>query len=468
MLRSVGATIAPSYKFWLLTAFLALVFATGGASRTDVQSIAILHPAAILLCAIACMTLQKKHVEHYKWVFGMFFAIFCLTAFHLIPLPPVLWQALPGRAQLTNVEQLVELKNIWRPLTTTPMNGWHALASLATPLAVLLVGVQFNRSDLYRMLTVLVVLAIISGFIGLLQIIGEPNGLLYFYRITNNGSAVGLFANRNHAATLLACLFPMLAVFASTFNGTADRRRGRLIIAAAFTVILIPLILVTGSRSGLLIGIVGLAGGAFLFQYRSTDVQNKKRLAGNFGLKSLLISLFAVGTGVVTYFLSRAQSIERILSTDANKDNRAEFWKISTDLFWEYFPWGSGSGSFVEAYKILEPVDLLSPTYLNHAHSDWFEIAVTFGVPGLLLLAVGLILYLCNIVLIFRRMDGALQPVVYARMSAICIGMIAVASLGDYPLRTPIIASVFTAYILWFSAAKIDGISDTTRQTLDD
>ena len=84
--------------------------------------------------------------------------IFALALLHLIPLPPALWQSLAGRQDLVTVEKLVGLTNIWRPLTLAPMNGWHALLSLVAPLAVILLGIQLKREDLFRLLSLVIAL----------------------------------------------------------------------------------------------------------------------------------------------------------------------------------------------------------------------------------------------------------------------------------------------------------------------
>jgi hypothetical protein len=450
----------PSPQFWLLTSFLILVFLTGGASRTDVQSLLILRPASVFMCALAMMTLRREHWVQHKWLLGGFLATAALAAVHLIPLPSGIWQALPGRGDAVAIEALVGLKDIWRPLTLTPMNGWHALASLATPLAILLFGAQLNREDLFRLLPVMIALGGLSGFFGLLQAIGSPDGPLYFYRITNNGSAVGLFANRNHAATLLACLLPMLAVFAATAKGAVDQQRSQQLLAAAIAIVLVPLILVTGSRSGLVSALLGLAG-AVLVYHRPVEGRVVRRgTAGvQLGAAPILGGLAVICLGFLTFFFSRAEAIERLFAEASNEDNRTDFWLISLDLFWKYFPFGSGSGSFAEIFRIAEPSRMLDSTYLNHAHNDWLEIAVSFGAPGVLLLAIMTIAFLYRTFVIWTRMSRKSRSVTYSRMASIAIAIIAIASISDYPLRTPTMMSIMSILTLWFIQAGREPIS---------
>ncbi len=420
------------------------------------QSLLILRPLSIIVCALACMTLNRRHFEGRAWLLGWAGAIFALALLHLIPLPPAIWQTFAGRQDLVDVEKLAGLSDIWRPLTLAPMNGWHALLSLFTPLAVILLGIQLNRDDLFRLLPLVITLAALSGLLGLLQAIGDPQGPLYFYRITNNGSAVGLFANRNHAATLLACLFPMLAVYAATAHGEADAVRMRQLMAAAIAIVLIPLILVTGSRSGLVSAVIGLGAATLLFRQPS-DVRTVRRgKSSHVGALPILGGITVISLAFLTYFLSRAEAIERLFTQASSEDGRTDFWAVSIDLFWKYFPWGSGSGSFVEAYQIIEPTRLLDATYLNRAHNDWVETAVTFGLPGVVALCVAVIAFGIRSYRLWRNADGSERAVAYGRLASVMIAMIAIASASDYPLRTPTMMGLFAIFILWLTEAGRD------------
>jgi O-antigen ligase len=454
----------PAPQFWILACFLILLFFTGGASRIDVQSLIILRPLSIIVCAIACMTLRREHLAGRRWLLGSLAAVFLLALLHVIPMPPSIWQSLAGRQELVDVEKLAGLKDVWRPLTLTPMNGWHALASLFTPLTVVLLGIQLSRDDLFRLLPLLIGLAALSGMIGLLQAIGDPQSALYFYRITNNGSAVGLFANRNHAATLLACIFPMLAVFASTATGTAEEIRFRQLLAAAIAIVLVPLILVTGSRSGLVSSFIGLAAATLLYRRPAEGRVVRRGTTSRIKAAPLLGGLAAVSLGFLTFFFSRAEAIERLFAEPAGEDSRTDFWIVSFDLFWKYFPWGSGSGSYVEAFQIAEPARMLDATYLNRAHNDWVEIAVTFGALGVAALAVAIIGFVWRSYRLWRHTDGSRRSVAFGRMASITILITAIASISDYPLRTPTMMGLFAIFALWFSEAGREQRDFAVRQ----
>lgn len=443
----------PEWKYWLLSAFLVLVFLTGGASRFDVQSLLVLRPLSIFVCAVALMTLRKEHLAGRHWLLWGLCGIIITALLHLIPLPPTVWQALPGRGDAIAVEKLVGLSDIWRPLTLTPMNGWNAFVSLFTPFAVLLLGLQLNREDLFRCLKLLIGLGCVSGLLGMLQVTGDPKGPMYFYRITNNGAAVGLFANRNHAAVLLACMFPMIAIYATALAGTDMQRRCRHFVATAIALILVPLILVTGSRSGLILALVAMAAAALL--YRQTAVPAKA--AAEMLLNNRTVAVAGAATvvilGSLSYFFARAEALSRLFAGSGSEDNRADFWLVSLELFWKYFPVGSGSGSFVEAFQIAEPTAYLDSTYLNHAHNDWIEVAMTWGLPGVLFIAAALWLYGHRIVAVWRLQNARQRPVAMARLASVLLVILAMGSFADYPLRTPSMMAFFIMASLWLLEA---------------
>ena len=190
---------------------------------------------------------------------------------------------------------------------------------------------QLDRDDLRLALPLLIVLGTMSGIVGVLQLAGGASGSLYFYNTTNNGSAVGLFANRNHAAVFLACLFPMLAIVAERSHGkSGDARNTRQLAATAIAIVLIPLILVTGSRSGMLSAIIGLIGGVML--YVSSGQTQRGSKTGRPPVPVLALAVVACLV-FATIYLSRAEAIERIFVENKTADVRADFWTSGMQLF---------------------------------------------------------------------------------------------------------------------------------------
>ena len=174
--------------FWALTVFLAVTFLMGGGSRGDIQSLVILRPVAVVFCGLALLGLRREHVQAYRFLFAMTAAIFALVAIHLVPLPPGMWAALPGREIVLEVDKAAQLGSVWRPASLVPVATWNALYSLFVPLAVLLFGVQLTRDQRFNLIYVIIGFGLLTGLWGLLQAIGSPTGPLYLYEVTMPGA----------------------------------------------------------------------------------------------------------------------------------------------------------------------------------------------------------------------------------------------------------------------------------------
>lgn len=438
--------------FWILAAYIAMLFLTGGSSRADEPLSIVVTPVSILVCGFAARTLDASHFRERLVPASILAAIFFVALAQVTPLPAAIIAPLHGpiEAEIYRISG----SDGFQPLTINPVQGLNAVFSLTVPLAIFLATIQLDRHNLKKLLLPVIILGMISGVMGLFQVVSGERSALYLYRITNNGEAVGLFANRNHAATLLALLFPMFAIYAGSKARTPDIERKRQIAVLVAIIILLPLILVVGSRSGLLLALISLVLSVVLYQKLSA--QNK---SGKGAFPPLPIPLVAVGVtlflGAITYFFARAEAIDRFFEIGPAEIDRGTFWNIAKDQFSLYFPMGSGSGSFAQVFQLVEPLDVLNPTYLNRAHNDYLELAITFGVPSIILLACFILWFGAGTFALWRHMDGSRHTVAMARMAGIILILIAAASAADYPLRTPIFMALFTLCIIWFTEAGI-------------
>jgi O-antigen ligase len=436
--------------YWALVFFLVLTFLTGGGSRADILSLVVLRPAAVLFCGVAFWSLSWEHVKAYRTLFGMAAAIFALVVFHLIPLPPAIWSSLPGREIITEIDNVAGLGKVWRPIAMVPSGAWNAFYSLFVPLAVLLLGAQLSREERFNLLPIVLGLGLLSGFLGIIQVAGPADGPLYLYNFTNNGSAVGLFSNRNHQAILLASLFPMLAVYAATSARSEEQLTLKLWLAIGAGMVLVPLLLVTGSRAGLILGVAGLISILLVYE-KPASLTPKKRQGKSLNLRYGLLGLGALCLGALTIITSRAEAFQRLFAAGQVEEDRFRVWVPITQMAWKYFPFGSGIGSFIEVYQIDEPNDLLGHQYFNHAHNDWLEVVMTAGFAGLILLGAALIFWAGLTLKSLRTPLGESPAVSFGRLGAITILILALGSIGDYPLRTPSLACVFVIAILWLT-----------------
>jgi O-antigen ligase len=433
-----------------LVALLLIVFIMGGASRTDVQSLVIIRPVSILFLAYGLFNLRMSHIRRAPLSAAIIALAVLLVVLHLVPLPPSIWMSLPGRGIIADIDRISGVGPVWRPLSMVPDMTRNALFSLAVPVAVLLMALQVDERERTALLPLFILFGLASGLLGAMQSAGEPGGALYLYAQTTTGTANGLFANRNHNGVLLACLFPMLTAY--SVMRTRERNGARWAwIAGALSVVVLALVLVVGSRAGLLCAVMAIVLSPLLVRDRLRRTSRRVRriaalayAAGCAGFVAL-IGLFAL--------FSRAESLQRLLASDAEGDRRLQVWGPVWEMTRAYFPVGSGIGSYIKVFQLNEPRDILTLNYSNHAHNDWLEVAMTAGLPGVLLLAATLI----GIALLSWRAwksGGGGDPLL-ARTASIILLLLGLASIGDYPMRTPSMMAFFVVALVWLEVRPV-------------
>jgi len=440
--RGWSAALSPEFALLALL-FLALLF-MGGASRGDVQSLVVLRPLFALGLGTALLLIPRESFRNLRFSICFMIALAMLPLLHLVPLPPALWQSLPGRELEREVLMVVGAQDSWQPLSLAPARTWNALFSLLIPATMLLLSASLTKMRLSHVLALLIALGLISGIFGLLQAASPGSDYLYLYRIRNSGQAVGLFANRNHQAVLLACMLPILATFASLPAASRIAARMRMALCVSAGAFIVALLLVTGSRAGLLVGLIGLLSSLWL--YRPAEVPAPAKRSGR---RMSVQTKTLIGVGLcllvvcLTYFSSRAQAIDRLISHGAAGELRFRVWGSVVDMAKAYFPVGSGVSAFIEAYQVNEPAGLARLTYLNNAHNDWLELIATSGAPAIAFMLVAVVAWVKAAWLLARppRLKGELG--LAGRLGLVVILIIAVASVFDYPLRVPTLAGFF-------------------------
>lgn len=436
----------------------AFLFASG--ARDDIISLLIWRPFTALLLVFALAFYGSEAWRRGKPLILFSSAVIGLVLVHLIPLPPDIWTALPGREIVVETYRAAGMDLPWQPLSMAQARTWNALFSLVGPTAMLVVALALSESRHKQLLYILLALGFISGIIGLMQAIGPAYGPLYFYRITNNGTSVGLFANRNHQAAVLATLLPLLAASLSLFKGKPDRLVFHRALTLAFAGLVLPLIFMTGSRTGMVLAFVG--AGLAWWVYRTPEAtgrvvgirsEHRQRLVG--------VGVAAVLFVLVSIIAIRSPALERLMGSDPTDDMRIRAMPIVFEAISRYMPVGSGMGTFVEAYEIGEPDVLISQRYFNHAHNDYLEIVMTGGIPAVVLalwaLALGAVAFMALIRgRKVRRGEAAFESQILGRAGFAILAILALASATDYPLRVPSVMLYAAVAAVWcLKAVKI-------------
>ena len=426
--------------FILFCVFMLAAFFAGGSSWSDEPHLILLRPLAFVVAAIGLWSLRLQHIRQFWAVWLIFSLAALLTASHLVPLPFDVWSNLPGRQVIVDIDKAVGLGKISRPLSMSPETTMNALLSLSVPLAVLVLASQFDGLRQRRALGVVLLLSFTSAAVGLLQATGAD---IVLYSRQASQDVAGLFVNRNHQAALLGLIFPMAAVAISAGVGVGLPRKIEAFAGASMCLVAVPLVPVTGSRMGLLVAGFSLV---LLFAFRLLPLA---RGAVRPWVRYSAVLASAGALVWATIWASRDVAFMRL--ENQTGDLRWPVWQSIIDMLPHYLPWGTGVGSYVEAYRVLEPDQLLRPAYSNHAHNEVLEILFTAGIPGAALILFALVLLAAAV---WRGLCSSGNATLFNRLGIVVIILLAIASITDYPNRTPTLSAVFVLAAIWASASQ--------------
>jgi O-antigen ligase len=444
-------TLAERLRLALFLAMLGICVFAGGSARPDAVQLLFLRPA-ILLCLVAILLvpgrLDVRVVKAPLILLGLYAASMALQ---LIPLPPGLWLSLPGHSRYAEAAAAAGAVQPWRPLSLTPDLTWNSLVALIVPLSALLGFAALRDDQRQVLLPVLIGIAVFSALWGMLQVLGSQSGPLYFYSVSHSGSAVGAFANRNHQALFLAMAIPALAVWARTGAGIRTTLWPRALVAVGIAIFMVPVVLVTGSRTGAVIGIVSI-GAAIAIGLTSEPVR-----LGRVGAKwGIAVGACLAALVIATIAFGRAEAIDRLLAFNTLDSelrilNTPRVWQIMR----EFFPFGTGYGSFAPVFQGYELEWMLRPTYFNRAHNDLLELAMTGGAPGLLVLFAFVIWWARATLRASIPVRATSVSISFARLGAALLLLCMLASLTDYPLGTPLMVFVAAIACGWLAAYTV-------------
>lgn len=439
---------APGLNAVLLALLLVVLWVAGGASRPEAGGQVLVRGACWVVILVAVLAGRVPDWRRARGPILILVAAILIVGFQLIPLPPGIWQALPGRARFVEAAILVGQPQPWRPLAIVPDAAANALASLVVPAAVILLVTGLKEADRAWLPSAVLALIVASALIGVLQFSGAGinNPLVNF----SPGDVSGTFANRNHFALVLA----MGCLLAPAWAYMGNRRPGwRPPVALGLVLLFVLIILGAGSRAGILLAGIGLAAGLLLARHGIRRALGK---APRWVTPAILFAI--VGIVVVFAFVSiaadRALSLDRIVTMRDEHDMRARGLPVVLAMIRLYFPVGSGFGGFDPMFRLHEPFNLLKPTYFNHAHNDFAEVVLDGGLPGLLLLGGSLVWWAVTSLRVWRARDTgtAMLP----RIGAAMLLQVLVASVVDYPARTPLMMAMITIAALWLSQDAVE------------
>ena len=446
MVRRPREAVAPAY---LLSCLI-----LGGSVQGAWQN-AILQLAGIAILAwAAAAPAAQPMTKQARMLLLIAIASIAVVLLQLIPLAPSVWGH-GTRARIVGGYELLGRPAPWLPMSLTPYESLAAVLSLIPPLAMVAAIVRLNAYRATWIAAALLAGCVSGLLLGILQVGStDPNSAWYPYPETNFGSAVGFFANANHMATLLLICLPFLAaVVAAARSARAQHYPAVVSGAAALVLLLLVGIALNRSLAGYLLSVPVVAASALIVL---PPASIGRRIAVGLAVLSLVLGV----AGLSTTGIQSGSKIGRDATTAVQ--SRQVILQKTGKAISEFFPLGSGLGSFIRVYPLYQSPDEVSSEYVIHAHNDYVEIVLELGLAGILLIVAFLVWWAAAASDVWRT--SAAGP--FARAASIASGAIMVHSIVDFPLRTAAI-SVSFAMCLGLLAARSRASRPTSSQGND-
>jgi hypothetical protein len=257
--------------FQITAGMLAIALAIGGAG----DSFPLLE-MLLELCGLATIgyfVLTRRYwgsnVET-RLALAVLGLILLLPLLQLIPLPPQLWQGIPGRDAARQLDQIMGWRT-WRPLSLDVEGTIRSFLELLIPAAVFSGCIFLNLSERIRLLWIVVAFALFGSILGIAQLVSA--GSLTPYPSSHTGYPVGLFVNRNHNAALLLVAIALAGGLAAVQLLKGKPRLPVTFAAVSAFIIFSIVVLGTTSRGGLLLLPLALGSGLLLLLRRQSAGQ---------------------------------------------------------------------------------------------------------------------------------------------------------------------------------------------------
>ena len=439
----------------LAAATLAAALVLGGGQGTPGDGAVQLMSLALL---VACLFRHARdpdaRLPRVAWLAAV---PLLLPMVQLLPLPEGLW-LMPGARRELAAELAAAGVDPATRWSLVPLATERALLWLLPAVALFLSALQLHSGQRTVLLQLVVVGAVAGAVLGLAQLAAGPESALRFYAQTNPTEAVGFFANRNHLASLLAVSLPLVVVGTAAWYSRCDELDARalfgLAAGAGLVALLILGIAITRSRAGLLLGMLALLGSLPIVLALRRRRGTRRALAVAVSLGLMLVVQFAL-FGIL-------QKMEK----DPLDDARFQYLPVVEAAARTHAPLGSGLGGFRRAFEAEH--DSPGTAYVNHAHNDWAEVWLEGGWLGRVLLfaAAGGLLVSGWRAWRSGRAGSAAQRAI-ARAAWLGMLLLALHSLGDYPLRKTSILAVAGVLAACVVAPGRTALAHPSTRTLD-
>lgn len=381
--------------------------------------------AAVQLVTILMLGLNTQAISNF-WLTAprilriLIAASLAIPILQLVPVPPAIWQSLPGRELVTESLSVAGLTAGWRAITVDAGRTMIALFSLLVPLVVLTLGWRLTQRRLQLLGWLMVGIGTLVFLWGIPQVLSQSSLAIPYPENPMPGVLFGSFANRNTTAVFfLVCL-----IFSLQLDLPSRLQAFATLFRLGLTLMFITGVILTQSRSGLILIAVPIA----LWSARAVSSLSVSSIRAKILVFTGLLATLVVGATFVGPSGTRLQTVAERFEDGGGY--RIEMWEDVQYASERYWPIGSGMGTFDEVFQIDESLEYLSPRTAGRAHNDYLELAIEGGLAAIALL-IGWLIWLAW--LAWRTRGNVGRWIAWSGASSLLI--IALQSILDYPLR---------------------------------
>lgn len=342
-----------------------------------------------------------------------------LPLLQCVPLPPFIWQKLPGRDLVSDSLALVNENETWFSMSVDMQRTFIAFLSLIPSLAIIITTWNLSHAQKRQILLVVAMLGFFVVALGTQQLAMGNKSLFLFKEAFGSSNLQGTFANRNSAGLFLdISLCALIGIFPwARLTSTSA------IAASATAILLIIGLILTKSRSSIVLVTIPML--MIVFQ---TAKSLKFAKAGPKAI-IIIVICFGILTSTAVIFSRENLRIQNSLSRFEDiEDVRPLIWSDTIGSIVRFWPIGSGIGTFDEVFQVDETLENLGPGRAARAHNEYLEMILESGLAGAALLVGWAVFLLGRSFQAFRIRGIWLAPTgVFA--------LLAFQSILDYPLR---------------------------------
>ncbi|WP_438727194.1 O-antigen ligase family protein [Parasphingorhabdus sp. DH2-15] len=411
--------------------FIVAALFGGGGSRFPLQEMLVYLsaiPGLFFIFSAANSPLRAQHLRRANWFIA---ALLLWVIVQLLPLPPAIWHILPGRTLLAEAAGLLGQNGDWRPISIDPEKTLASALYLIVPITAFWAISILSYDNQLRVIGCLIIVAVLHILVSIGQSLSGGESY-YMYQTTHKGLPIGVFANRNHTALfMLLCMILLPALISNRLNIAPIFKQATY---WGLALVFIIAIVATSSRA-----VTVLTFGILCFM-ALINIPTHHQRKGLWAIAFIAVSLLTLL--LLAWWSNNLGNLQSLGERFGQEDDyRYEFWPETLKVMAHYFPIGSGIGTFDQAFRSQESLDIVGTHFVNHAHNDYIEIIIENGVIGLLILAamfIGLCRSAFDVVKHYYQQKLLDLPI----LAVMGLLVIALHSLVDYPLRSLALAAV--------------------------